>query len=256
VTEWLIRISNSALVQYALYSIQSNFYNMKRRIPRIIHWFNNFRAIHKLLFSVAAAVIVCLILIVTRFEILTGVMVGWDIFSICLIGLSWLTFFVTDAKELCLKAKQQDESRYAIFLIVLLAVCISIVGILIVLKNTDENLVRKELHTIVSMLGVALSWFLLHTTLTLRYAHLFYVHTFSQQHQHKGGINFPEEIDEPDYLDFAYFSFVIGMTFQVSDVQVTSQSMRRVVLLHGLISFVFNTIIVALTINTIANISK
>jgi uncharacterized membrane protein len=229
---------------------------MNKAISPIITWFNNFRAVHKLLFSVGVALIIFLVLVATGFQILTGIMVGWDAFSLCMIALTWLTFFVTDAKELCEQAKKQDESRYTIFLIVLFSVCISIIGILIVLRNTDENLVRRQLHTIVSMLGVALSWFLLHTTLTLRYAHLYYIHTFSQQHQHKGGINFPEEIDEPDYLDFAYFSFVIGMTFQVSDVQVTSQGMRRLVLLHGLISFIFNTIIVALTINTIANISK
>lgn len=229
---------------------------MNKTVSGVINWLNNFRAIHKLLFSIGLSLIVFLLFLLTGFEVLTGLMIGWDAFSLCLIALGWLTFFVTDAKELCRQAQKQDESRHTIFLIVLSSVCISLIGILIVLKNTDESLIRKKLHIIFSMLGVALSWFLLHTTLTLHYAHLYYEHTFSEQHQHKGGINFPEEIDEPDYLDFAYFSFVIGMTFQVSDVQVTSQGMRRLVLLHGLISFIFNTIIVALTINTIANIYK
>lgn len=229
---------------------------MNKAISAVITWFNNFRAVHKLLFSIGISFIVFLILMSTGFEVLTGVMIGWDAFSLSLISLSWLTFFVTNAEELCIQAKKQDESRSTIFLIVLSTVCISLIGILVVLKTTDESLIRKQLHTIFSMLGVALSWFLLHTTLTLHYAHLYYTYTFSEQHQHKGGINFPEEIDRPDYLDFAYFSFVIGMTFQVSDVQVTSQGMRRLVLLHGLISFIFNTIIVALTINTIANLSK
>lgn len=229
---------------------------MKKNISPVIKWFNNFRAVHKLLFSLALGIIIFIILLATDFEILTGVMIGWDSFSISLIALSWLTFFITDAKELSVQAKKQDESRYTIFLIVLSSVCISLVAILFVLKNTDENLVRKGLHTIFSMLGVALSWFLLHTTFTLRYTHLYYVDTLSKEHLHKGGIDFPEKKDEPGYLDFAYFSFVIGMTFQVSDVQVKSSNIRRVVLLHGLISFVFNTIIVALTINTIANLSK
>lgn len=70
-----------------------------------------------------------------------------------------------------------------------------------------------------------------------------------------GGISFPSK-EAPDYVDFAYFSFVIGMTFQVSDVQVESRLIRRFVLMHSLISFVFNTIIVALTINTIAGFGK
>jgi uncharacterized membrane protein len=69
--------------------------------------------------------------------------------------------------------------------------------------------------------------------------------------EHRGGLDFLNE-KRPDYLDFAYFSFVIGMTFQVSDVTVSSSRIRRLVLLHGLISFLFNTIIVALSINIIA----
>jgi uncharacterized membrane protein len=77
---------------------------------------------------------------------------------------------------------------------------------------------------------------------------------------HAGGLDFPndseqnEYSDNPDFLDFAYFAFVVGMTFQVSDVEVTSKRFRRFVLLHGLISFVYNTVIVALTINTLAGL--
>lgn len=70
-----------------------------------------------------------------------------------------------------------------------------------------------------------------------------------------GGIDFPTN-EAPDYLDFAYFSFVIGMTFQVSDITVSSRAIRRFVLMHGLISFIFNTIIVALTINTLAGLKE
>lgn len=229
---------------------------MKKNIAPLFKWFNNFSAFHKLLFSVGFGLLTASIVFFTGFEILTGFIISWDAFSICLIALSWITFFITNAKELCIQAQKQDESRYTIFLIVLASVCISLVAIIFVVKTTDENLIRKELHTIFSMLGVALSWFLLHTTFTLRYAHLYYVDTLSKENLHRGGINFPGGKDEPDYFDFAYFSFVIGMTFQVSDVQITSKNIRRVVLLHGLISFIFNTIIVALTINTIANFSK
>jgi uncharacterized membrane protein len=227
---------------------------MIKKYPAVFGWFNNFRAVHKLLFSVAVGLILLLILLFTGFEILTGLMIGWDVFCICLIGLSWLTFFMTDSKELFLQAKKQDESRNAIFLIVLASVCISLVGILFVLKNTNESLVQKQLHTTVSMIGVALSWFLLHTTFCLRYAHLYYAQS-SKDDIHKGGLVFPGKETELDYFDFAYFSFVIGMTFQVSDVEVTAKNIRRVVLLHGLISFIFNTIIVALTISIIANLS-
>ena len=100
------------------------------------------------------------------------------------------------------------------------------------------------------MIGVALSWFLLHTTFTLHYAHLFYGDAEEATASARGLI-FPGE-SQPDYLDFAYFSFVIGMTFQVSDINITSRKIRRMALLHGTISFFFNTIIVALTVSILA----
>lgn len=182
-------------------------------------------------------------------------MIGWDAFSIFMIIISWITFFTTHAKQLCLQAATQDESRSIIFIIVLVSVCFSLVGTLLLLKSTNESLVQKELYTVVSLLGVALSRVLLHTIFTLRYTHLYYTHSLTNPKIHIEGLDFPEE-KNPDYLDMAYFSFVIGMSFQVSDISITSKNIRRVALLHGLISFVFNTIIVALTINTIAGMNK
>ena len=93
------------------------------------------------------------------------------------------------------------------------------------------------------------SWFLIHTVFAMHYAHGYY-HDEDEGpgFASAGGLEFPNE-KEPDFLDFAYFSFVIGMTCQVSDVQVSSQGMRRLALVHGLLSFVFNTVILALSIN-------
>ena len=102
--------------------------------------------------------------------------------------------------------------------------------------------------------AVLASWLLIHTVFTLHYAHVFYR---SKQEADVeglgGGLIFPGG-DKPEYEDFAYFSFVVGMTCQVSDVNVTSCSMRRLTLLHGLLSFVFNTAILALTINILAGL--
>ena len=89
-----------------------------------------------------------------------------------------------------------------------------------------------------------------HATFALRYAHEYYERRAGCD-QVEGGLEFPQE-DRPDYLDFTYFSLVLGMTFQVSDVQITSRKLRRLATLHGLISFLFNTIIVALTVNLAA----
>ncbi|MBA4057950.1 MAG: DUF1345 domain-containing protein, partial [Marivirga sp.] len=136
---------------------------------------------------------------------------------------------------------------------VLVTVCFSLFSIVGVLMSPGENFIVENWHTFISLFGVGLSWILLHAIFTFRYAHLYHDHNKLKTGSQVGGIDFPGK-DELDYLDFAYFSYVIGMTFQVSDIRVTSRVIRRFVLMHGLISFVFNTIIVALTINTIANL--
>ena len=112
----------------------------------------------------------------------------------------------------------------------------------------------QDLHLFMAVLAVIESWLLIHTVFTLRYAHVFY--RLEQEADVEGsgrGLIFPGG-DNPDYEDFAYFSFVIGMTCQVSDVNITSRFMRRLALLHGLLSFAFNTVILALSINIISGL--
>jgi uncharacterized membrane protein len=109
-------------------------------------------------------------------------------------------------------------------------------------------------HLPIAVAGMLFSWVLIHTGFTLRYAHIFYGDHKTKPNTHAGGLNFPGDT-MPDYLDFAYFSFVLGMTFQVSDIQITSKRFRRLALLHGLISFSFDTTMIALTINILAGIS-
>ena len=95
-------------------------------------------------------------------------------------------------------------------------------------------------------LTIVLSWAFIHTMFALHYAHEFYDRT-------AGGMAFPGDDREPDYWDFVYFSFVIGMTSQVSDVDVTSKEIRRTVTAHGVVAFVFNVALLALTINLAAS---
>ena len=107
----------------------------------------------------------------------------------------------------------------------------------------------------VSFCSVLFSWSLVHTIFTFHYAHLYYDAEKDDKLQNREGLSFPKD-RSPDYIDFAYFSFVVGMTFQVSDVQVTDKRMRKLVLAHGLISFLLNTFVVALTVNFIAGLAK
>lgn len=215
----------------------------------------NISGIKKLLFCIAIAVGVYIILVFLKVDIRSRIILGWDSFCLSLIVLSWILFFTTTQADLHAVVEKQDDGLKVIFMIVLVAVCFSLFGTLLLLNSKGESTFNKIFHTIVSLSPVLLSWILLHTTFAIRYAHLYHDHNKLKTGSNVGGIDFPTK-DHPDYIDFAYFSFVIGMTFQVSDVQVNSRVIRRFVLMHSLISFVFNTIIVALTINTIAGLKQ
>lgn len=211
--------------------------------------------IKKLLLCISVAVVVYIILVFLKVDIKSRTILGWDSFCLSLIILSWMLFFTTTNDELCAVVAKQDDGLKVIFMIVVVAVCFSLFGTLLLLNSKGQSTFNQLFHTIVSLSPVLLSWLLLHTTFAIRYAHLYHDHNKLKTGSNVGGIDFPTK-DHPDYIDFAYFSFVIGMTFQVSDIQVSSRVIRRFVLMHSLISFVFNTIIVALTINTIAGLKQ
>lgn len=181
----------------------------------------------------------------------------WVAFALANLFLYWLTMFTAHPDEITHIAKGQDSSLSLIFLIILVASFISLFAIVLLLRilpNAKDP--GYYFHTALSIGSVACSWFLIHTLFTFRYAHLFYTCESEEdaiKKKHRGGLIFPND-KTPDYLDFAYFSFVIGMTFQVSDVQVSSSTIRRLALLHGLLSFLFNTVILALSINIIAGL--
>jgi uncharacterized membrane protein len=109
-------------------------------------------------------------------------------------------------------------------------------------------------HLLLTLLTVISSWTLVHTVFGLRYAHVFYGDSDEPGVvQHAGGLIFPGN-RPADYFDFAYFAFVVGMTCQVSDVQITSRRMRRLTLVHSVLAFGFNSIILALLINIVSGL--
>jgi uncharacterized membrane protein len=185
-------------------------------------------------------------------------MVAWLTFAIFNLTFSWILIFSDHPKEVKATAAKEDTSAPFIFLFVLFAAFISLFAIIFLLQSIpDESKNKLSIHILLSFSSVFCSWLLVHTLFTLRYAHLYYSdgdtnHT-SGKSEDTYGLEFPSET-EPDYLDFAYFSFVIGMTFQVSDVEINSRTIRRHVLLHSLLSFVYNTVIVAFSINIISGL--
>ncbi|MFY9988186.1 MAG: DUF1345 domain-containing protein [Chthoniobacterales bacterium] len=176
------------------------------------------------------------------------IILTWNAFAVTGILLAWLRIILADAKTAVANAKLQDTSRSIIFGIVLLGACGSLFAVAYLL-GTAKSVpgTRQVQHVALAAITVICSWFLIHTIFALHYAHAFY-RQIDEGGDRGDGLNFPG-CDEPDFLDFAYFSFVIGMTFQVSDVSITSNRIRRISLVHAMLSFLFNTIILALAIN-------
>ena len=215
------------------------------------HAFENIHSLAKILICLAIAIIVYFIIQIEHIDILSHLMIGWDTFSLSLIAMTWITFMITKPQEIREQARVQDSSRSVIFITVLIATLASFLAVLLLLVTKQKFKSEESFHLIVAVAGMVLSWFLIHTIFTLRYAHIFYGDDEENPTTHAGGLKFPDD-KKPDYRDFAYFSFVLGMTFQVSDVQITSKALRRLAMWHGLLAFGYNTIMIALTINLIA----
>jgi uncharacterized membrane protein len=144
------------------------------------------------------------------------------------------------------RAALLDEGQWGIFSLVVGAAVASLVAILLDLA-ASRGTVDLALHAVLAAATILLSWTFVHTVFGQHYAHLWFL-------AKDGGLLFPGTA-VPGYIDFLYFSFVIGMTFQVSDVQVTTPLMRRLVLVHGIVAFLFNTIILALSVNLAAGLA-
>jgi uncharacterized membrane protein len=177
--------------------------------------------------------------------------VGWDVGALALIALTWSVILRADSAETKRRAGGDDPGRHAVFGIALVASMFSFFAAAFVLrqvKSVPEGM--RSAWTALTLAAIVLAWTLAHTVYTLRYAHLYY----SRRHTHgppgEHCLKFPGD-DPPADIDFAYFSFTLGRGFQVSDVTVMSTPARRAVLLHAVVSFVYNTAILALALNLI-----
>ncbi|GAB2562274.1 DUF1345 domain-containing protein [Spirosoma aerophilum] len=169
-------------------------------------------------------------------------------YALTVLGIVWFIIGWTDARQM---AQREDNSRPVIFLFTIGAALTSLFAV-VTLLGSLKGLSPSETtrHIVLSGLTVVCAWTLIHSMFTLHYAHLYYYD--AADNRSVGGLDFPGK-ELPNYIDFAYFSFVVGMTCQVSDVAVSSSRLRRLTLLHGVISFAFNTIILAFSINTISS---
>jgi uncharacterized membrane protein len=222
-----------------------------------LSWLNRLHAIYKLIIcaGVAAGALWAFPFPNSASVTLSHVILGWDCFCFCLLAFYWHSIFTTPQFHIRQQAAEEDPSRIIIFVVILISTFAGMLAVILLVTAKKQGPLIKELHLPIAITGMILSWALVHTVFTVRYAHLYYSDHKTNPGTHTGGLDFPGE-NRPDFLDFAYFSFVLGMTFQVSDVSISSKKLRRWALLHGLISFTYNTIIVALTINILAGLGE
>ncbi len=177
----------------------------------------------------------------------------YDAAVLAMLMFYWSIVLRTDASDTKRRAAAQDPGRDIVFVLILTAVAFGFVAAFDILGRGPNDPTPKH-EAVVYALGfgaVVLGWLLIHTVFLFRYAHLYYGNW--NRDTKSGGLMFPGT-PEPSDVDFAYFSFVLGMTFQVSDVQIAERRIRRLALAHGLISFGYNTAILALVVNVVSGL--
>jgi uncharacterized membrane protein len=182
--------------------------------------------------------------------------VGWDVAAVIFLGWSWLVIAGMDPAATEAHATLEDPTKRVTQVIVLAASLGSLVGVALLLVKTRNTTGAAEV--VVAALGVAsiaLSWFVVHTLFTLRYALLYYDPDEGGTAGTVGGIDFGQS-GPPCYSDFAYLAFTIGMTFQVSDTQLETRELRRAVLRHAFLSYLFGSLILAATVNLLVSLAS
>jgi uncharacterized membrane protein len=178
-------------------------------------------------------------------RLVTRLLIAWDTFAGLYLVLAYIMIFRSGLAHIRRNAALQDDGRFLILLMTALGAFASIAAIVFELGASNRSPPQLALATGT----IALSWATVHTIFALHYAHDYY------RGAKPGGLQFPsgDQHDHADYWDFVYFSFVIGMTAQVSDVGITDKIIRRTAIVHGIISFVFNTALLALMVNIAAS---
>ena len=176
-------------------------------------------------------------------------LVGWDILALVFCGWTWFAIWPLGATETAGHALRDEPNREVADLVLLGAAVASLFAVGWLLFGAgDATGYLKYLEAAFALASVFVSWTLVHTVFSLRYARLYYS-------GEPGGINF-NETDPPEYSDFAYLAFTIGMTFQVSDTNIETKQIRRTALRHAWLSFPLGAVIIATSINLVSGLAK
>jgi uncharacterized membrane protein len=198
----------------------------------------------RMILSLAIFVCTSAVLMALKLHPAIALLLGFDLAAVVFLGILAHLFNKASTTHMRSQARAQDTGRWG----VLWSAVVLATVVLVALSNElHAARVGGVLALVVGALSVVLSWLFLNTMFAIHYAHGFYG-DYGEQH---AGLEFPDT-PHPDYWDFVYFAFVIGMCFQVSDVQISSRDLRHVAVLHSVIAFLFNVLIIAITVNIVA----
>jgi uncharacterized membrane protein len=207
------------------------------KLPRPIRFLKVRR---RLLVSVTVGLLT-LLLLPQGLHWTSRLLMAWNVTAALYLAAAYARIWSADISHIRRNAIAADDGRFAILILTAGAALASLVAIVAEIGPSSRDMPQ----ILLAVATIVLSWAMVHTTFAFHYAHDYY-----RPHE-PGGLKFPGE-DKPDYWDFVYFSFVIGMTAQVSDVAITDRGIRRTATAHGIVSFVFNTALLALMVNIAA----
>lgn len=189
------------------------------------------------------------LLLPSRIEGPSRFLVGWDAGVVLYLATTWTMMVRSDVHELRRRAAMHDEGEWTIILLSMAATLSSLAAIGAELMQAGADDPLRLWRAALTAVTIVMSWLFLHTIMAQHYAHDYYLREGSAP-----GLTFPDHLKEPDYWDFAYFAFTIGVAAQTADVAIASPRIRRVALAHSVLAFFFNTAILALAINVGASL--
>jgi uncharacterized membrane protein len=220
----------------------------RRRMARPLR---QLRAHPRLIIAVAIAV-ACYFLLPGRLEWAMRVLIAFDVGAIIFIAAIWFMMARATQSDMRWRAAIEDEGRNVILALAASAAVAILMAIVFELHGSrDLPPPQQGPHVALAAATIFLSWVFMNTMFAVHYAHEYYGEGEGAGDAVAGGLAFPGD-DAPGYSDFLYFSFVIGMTFQVADVGITAKGLRRVALAQGVLAFFFNVVVVAFTVNILA----
>ncbi|MCU1428819.1 MAG: hypothetical protein JWL83_2819 [Actinomycetia bacterium] len=217
-------------------------------MPMAIHVWRRVSTAQRLMISAPFGVVVgAVVALFTTW--LVGALVAWDVMAVVLVTWFWLAVRGLSPNQTAQVATMEDESRVTVELLQLSASVASLVGTgAVFVEASHEHGLAKAALTALGVLTVVASWTLVHSVYAIRYAHLYYTPPI-------GDIDFKTD-EKPDYQDFAYVAFTVGMTYQVSDTDIRGRAMRRAVLRHALLAYLFGAVILASMVNIVAGLAQ